>query len=170
MMGFPMKERLFTQGEVNKIFGHIPSRTIRFWVESGLVEWSGTHEDRRGVHREYSIKNLWQLGLAEELMSLNLAVKFAKILMQVVNYMMQELWLTHTLIVPKGKPRPKEEYAGIAPNQPGLHGAMVLPTETIGNLWTPEMEGMIGDPILVVMVNLRKVIDKVDYFIKIAGV
>ena len=65
-----MKKQLFIQGEVNKILAHIPSRTTRFWVESGLVEWSGEHADRRGLHREYAIENLWQLGLVEELMAL----------------------------------------------------------------------------------------------------
>ena len=80
-----MGEKLYSQSEVNRIFSHISPKTLIFWVLSGLVEWSREHEDRRGIHREYSLKNLWQLGLAEELMNLNIPVKFVERMMARVN-------------------------------------------------------------------------------------
>lgn len=171
-----MGERLFTQGEVNKIFEHIPSRTLRFWVESGLVEWAGEHEDRRGRHRQYSFDNLLQLGLVEELMSLNLTVKKVKSYMFIFHGKICQGWEEHTLILNKVKPRKKEEYdfidgAGkrniIAYKVPGFHAARVVPTKNIAEEFDQEF---IDDSLLLIMVSLQNITEKVNLLIKQAGV
>jgi DNA-binding transcriptional MerR regulator len=178
-----MKKRLFTQGEVNKIFEHIPSRTTRFWGESGLVEWSGEHADRRGLHREYALENLWQLGLAEELMSLNLPVKHVERLMARVSGKLlskiPEAWNKYTLIINKINRMAKEEHedldvsgkkAIITEKIPGFHMVQLVKTAEIDNMWNPGMKKLFGDSLLVIMVNLQNIVDKVDYYIKKAGV
>ncbi len=182
--GDPMMiDRLFSQGEVNKIFEHIPSRTIRFWVESGLVEWSGEFEDRRGRHRQYSLENLWQLGLVEELMSYHLPVKNVKNWMEIVSKRIPssfinydpEVWHTHTFIINKIRPRPKEEYESIDDSGkktifhhkvPGFHGPVLLPTTELDKFYSQEALREIDDRILEVMIHLQIVVDKVDYYIK----
>jgi hypothetical protein len=177
-------EKLYSQSEANRIFKHLSPKTLIFWVLSGLVEWSGEHEDRRGIHRQYSLENLWQLGLAEELMSLNLPVKTVKVWMahvsrklpfSIVNQV-PDAWHSFTLIVNKVKPLPKEEYdfiddsgnqSHIAYKVPGWHTSILAPTTEIGKMLAQEMFSI---SLLVVMVILQNVVDKVDRFIKRAGV
>lgn len=64
--------KLFTQKEVNKIFSHIPSKTLRWWGMKGLYGWAKETPDGRGIHREYDLGNLYQIGIVEELSSLNI--------------------------------------------------------------------------------------------------
>ena len=66
-----MGEQLFSQREVNKIFSHVPSRTLRWWALMKLYDYSVKVHDRRGVHRQYLLKNLYQIGIVEALTSLN---------------------------------------------------------------------------------------------------
>jgi hypothetical protein len=65
-------EKTYTRKDIHKIVAHIPSRTLRSWVETGLVEWAGETHDGRGLHREFKFWNLFQLGLVEQLNGLNL--------------------------------------------------------------------------------------------------
>jgi DNA-binding transcriptional MerR regulator len=171
-----MGERLYTQGEVNGIYEHIPSRTLRFWVESGLVEWADEHEDRRGRHRQYSFDNLLQLGLVEELMSLNLTVKTVKNFMLIFHGKRLQGWESYTLILNKVKPRKKEEYElvdeegrtnYIAYKVPGWHSASVIPTESI---ITELDQAFISESILLIMVNLQNITEKVTYLINKAEI
>lgn len=62
-------ERLYTQGEIKKIFSHIPPNTLLNWARTDLVPWEDERKDRRGVHRLYSIDNLYVLGVVEKLLS-----------------------------------------------------------------------------------------------------
>lgn len=62
-------ERLFTQGEVKKIFPHIPANTLLHWAREGLVPWTEERVDGRGVHRLYSLHNLFALAVAEKMLS-----------------------------------------------------------------------------------------------------
>jgi hypothetical protein len=62
----------FTQKEVNKIFSHIPVKTIRWWGMKGLYGWVNETADGRGIHREFDLGNLYQIGIVEELSSLNI--------------------------------------------------------------------------------------------------
>jgi len=66
-----MGEQLFSQREVNKIFSHVPSRTLRWWALMKLYDYSAKVHDRRGVHRQYLLENLYQIGIVEALTSLN---------------------------------------------------------------------------------------------------
>ena len=65
--------KLFTQKEVNKIFSHIPSKTLRWWGMRDLYGWADQINDGRGIHRLYKLGNLYQIGIVEEeLSSLNI--------------------------------------------------------------------------------------------------
>lgn len=66
------KDQLFTQKEVNKIFNHIPVKTLRWWGMKGLYGWVNETSDGRGIHREFDLGNLYQIGIVEELSSLNI--------------------------------------------------------------------------------------------------
>ncbi len=67
--------KLFTQKEVNKIFNHIPSKTLRWWGMRDLYGWANQINDGRGIHREYELDHLYQIGIVEELSSLNIPVE-----------------------------------------------------------------------------------------------
>ncbi len=67
-------KKLFTQKEVNKIFSHIPSKTLRWWGMRDLYGWANQINDGRGIHREYELGHLYQIGIVEELSSLNIPV------------------------------------------------------------------------------------------------
>lgn len=62
-----MTERLYSRNEVNLIFPHIHSRTLRSWIEAGLVGWADERMDGRGVHRLFTIGNLYQIAIVAEL-------------------------------------------------------------------------------------------------------
>jgi DNA-binding transcriptional MerR regulator len=168
-----MIERLFTQGEVNKIFEHIPTRTTRFWVESGLVEWSSESEDRRGLHREYAIQNLWQQALVEELMSLTTSVKQVKRWMNYANSKIikkvPDLWNKHILIVRKEDPEVDEKFeTGNAPfigTNSGFHSAQLIKTTEINIITLEDIIKNFGSPVII-MIDLRKIVDKVNNLLK----
>lgn len=74
-------KKLFSQREVNKIFGHIPSKTLRWW---GINELYGSAEfvlDGRGTHHKYNLDNLYQIGIVAELSGLNVPTKIIKMIM-----------------------------------------------------------------------------------------
>jgi hypothetical protein len=73
---------MFTQQEVNRIFGHIPSRTLREWALSGLYSWEKETEDGRGTKRHYNLLNLYQIGLVELLARLNFPMHRVKSIMK----------------------------------------------------------------------------------------
>ena len=66
-----MGNRVFNQREVNQIFNHVPVKTLRWWALQGLYSWESEVADKRGVSREYGIKNLFQIGIVENLSSLD---------------------------------------------------------------------------------------------------
>jgi DNA-binding transcriptional MerR regulator len=61
---------MFTQKQINKIFKHIPSRTLLAWAEAGALSWTGESFDGRGRGRLYNEKDLYRVALTEELASL----------------------------------------------------------------------------------------------------
>ena len=65
-------KNLFTQKEVNRIFSHVPVKTLRWWGMKGFYGWVNETADRRGIHREFDLGNLYQIGIVEELSSLNI--------------------------------------------------------------------------------------------------
>ena len=50
-----------------------------------------------------------------------------------------------------------------------FHTVQLVKTEEIDNMWRPGMIGFFGNSLLVIMVNLRNVVDKVNYLIKQEG-
>lgn len=87
--------KLFTQKEVNKIFNHIPSKTLRWWGMRDLYGWANQINDGRGIHREYELDHLYQIGIVEELSSLNIPVEAINRIMRkhfLYGMVMQSLW------------------------------------------------------------------------------
>lgn len=165
-----MKEN-FTQGEVNKIFCHLPSRTTRSWMESGLVEWSGEREDRRGILREYEIRNLWQLALVEKLMSLTTSVKQVKKWMNYVNAKMlkkmPDLWSDSILVVKKEEPYIDEKFeASDAENT--LH-AQLIKTADADSTSIKDLQKVFGVNSSIIVVDLSTIVKKVEFLIKKAN-
>jgi predicted phage-related endonuclease len=56
----------FTQADVNKIFV-TPYSTLKLWEGRGFYQSAPIIEDHRGIQREYSKLNLYQIGLVEVL-------------------------------------------------------------------------------------------------------
>jgi len=61
--------RTYSQSDVNKIFSHIPSRTIRSWALILPLEKDLIKTTRLGKHRKYTLENLYHLALIDELSS-----------------------------------------------------------------------------------------------------
>jgi len=98
----------YSQGQLNKVFGHIPDRTVMTWIKEGLVPWTEETKDRRGRHRRYSREDLYCLGLVEELIGYGLS--YAVIREQIIDKLYKEqvrrapfpVWLPHrTLTISK---------------------------------------------------------------------
>jgi DNA-binding transcriptional MerR regulator len=58
---------LFSKFEVDKIFDDVASRTLRSWIELGLVQWANERRDRRGTNRLFATENLYQFAVVREL-------------------------------------------------------------------------------------------------------
>jgi len=86
-------KRVYTQKEVNKIFGHIPSKTLRWWGMRDLYGWANHTIDGRGIHREYELAHIYQIGIVEELSSLNIPVG-------VINRIIRKHFLSGVLMHP----------------------------------------------------------------------
>jgi hypothetical protein len=78
--------RRFTQREVNKILQHIPAKTLRWWGTMNLYGWVSESKDGRGVSREYELANLYQIGIVQELSSLNIPVFMINFLVMGPNF------------------------------------------------------------------------------------
>ena len=98
-------KKLFNQKEVNKIFSHIPSKTLRWWGTRDLYGWADQLNDGRGVHREYELGNLYQIGIVEELSSLNIPV-------ETINRIMRKHFLSGLVMYPLEFNLDKDEYGG----------------------------------------------------------
>ncbi len=98
-------ERLFTQKEVNKIFSHIPSKTLRWWGMRDLYGWANQINDGRGIHREYELGHLYQIAIVEELSSLNIPVG-------VINRIMRTHFLSGLVMYPLQPDLEKDELGG----------------------------------------------------------
>lgn len=67
-------KKIFTQKEVNKLFSHIPAKTLRWWGIMQLYGWTYEFSDGRGIHRNYELANLYQIGLVQQLAGLNVPI------------------------------------------------------------------------------------------------
>jgi hypothetical protein len=100
-----IEKKLFTQKEVNKIFNHIPSKTLRWWGMRDLYGWADQANDGRGTHRLYELGNLYQIGIVEELSSLNIPV-------EVINKIMRKHFLSGLVMYPIEPDFEKDELGG----------------------------------------------------------
>lgn len=57
----------YSQGEVNLIFRHIPSQTLRTWAVEKLHQWASQTETGRGISKEYNRLHVYQIGVVEVL-------------------------------------------------------------------------------------------------------
>ncbi len=62
----------YTQNEASKIFPDVPNKTLIYWARQGFVEWVDEVEDGRGIHRKYSLFNLYQIAIVRELAGISL--------------------------------------------------------------------------------------------------
>lgn len=69
-MCYMEKKSLYSQGDLKRIFSHIPANTLLFWAKEGLLTWTDETRDARGIHRKYSFNDLVRVGFVEELLSL----------------------------------------------------------------------------------------------------
>ena len=76
-----MQNRIFNQRETNKIFEHIPVNTLRWWASQGFCGWVNEVKDGRGISREYSVDNLYQIGVTENLSALDIKPSIIKAIM-----------------------------------------------------------------------------------------
>lgn len=70
-----LSDKLYTQGEVSKIFPDVPNKTLIYWARQELVEWAAETRDARGIARLYNRWNLFQLGLVRELAGLGILIE-----------------------------------------------------------------------------------------------
>lgn len=73
--------KLYKQAEIQKIFPDVPGKTLIFWARQGLVEWAAETKDARGIHREYSLWNLYQIAIVRELTVLGAAYELIRWIM-----------------------------------------------------------------------------------------
>jgi hypothetical protein len=96
---------LFSQKEVNKIFSHLPTKTLRWWAIRDLYGWANEVSDGRGIHREYALGHLYQIGIVEELSSLNIPVG-------TINRIMRKHFLSGLHMYPLQTDLDKDELGG----------------------------------------------------------
>ena len=68
------KQEVFNQKEVNEYFSRISAKTLRHWGQMQLYGWTYEFKDKRGVHRQYELANLYQVALVEQLSDLNIPI------------------------------------------------------------------------------------------------
>lgn len=76
-----MDNRRFNQGELNKVFAHISPRTLLSWAKLGILPWADEVVNGRGKIRLYDMENLYQVGLIEELSSVNAPLELIKVVL-----------------------------------------------------------------------------------------
>lgn len=72
---------IFSQGDIKKIFPDVSRKTFFVWAKDGLFEWVAERSDARGVRKEYSLWNLYQIGVVRELAALNVPLLMIRIIM-----------------------------------------------------------------------------------------
>ena len=77
-----MPKTTYTRNDLNKIFSDTSPRTLRSWIDIGMVEWAGERKDGRGVHRLFAEWNLYQIGIVIRLASLHFPLSFIRTLME----------------------------------------------------------------------------------------
>lgn len=70
--------KTYTQSEVNKIFSHIPPRTIRSWALILPLQKDLIKITRLGKHRQYTLENLYHLALIDELSSWGFPLEYIR--------------------------------------------------------------------------------------------
>jgi len=155
-----MPESLYSQSEVNRIFAHIPARTHYRWVQLELVKWAKEHEDGRGVHRLYSLEHLWQIGLVEELMALNISKSGVQEAMKWV-HSYNKFWEDCTIVLGNNRVGIREEpdsikqarqrafVAGVI-NVQDWDWCIPVPNKDVGEF----IQGILDDTRVVAAINL----------------
>jgi|WetSurSiteA1Bulk_404760.scaffolds.fasta_scaffold50404_1 DNA-binding transcriptional MerR regulator len=177
--------RLYTKNEVNSIFSFIPSRTLRSWVEGGLVGWAGEKTDGRGVHRSFTIGNLYQIAIVAELASLHFPLEKIRHLMD--QYFKEEKHgrpglielLKRLLIISIATIEKKERIPHIRTATISIEDAgQLLPKfldPVVDLTHTEQVEGekvlwrrgkKLPNPTAFIVVNLPEIVEKVHYFIE----
>ena len=183
-----MNELPYSQGKVNRIFADVPKRTIHYWAQLGLLEWAGERQDRRGTHRHYTLENLWQIGLMEELALLGTHITGARNTMKWLSskYTTEksgraELWETCSIVLWRNRPEIQAKpvsthpatfiepesiaHAGKPIEVPGWDGSLIVPNDSVGD----RVEEISVNSLVIVTINLRSIQVKVERFLERAG-
>ncbi len=175
-----MKE-FYTRKERNHIFSHIPERTLRFWDDSGLTESAREKEDGRGIQREYAPWNLYQVGIVEEMASVNFPVSLIKSTMEKhfngrdaagkpkVRQYSDKLFGIAMGRGRKLKRFPYFKFAfGKADNSAELMAKLLEPLE-LDNIVSQKLFEQPPKPSVVIILNLPEIIEKVNFYVSKAG-
>jgi DNA-binding transcriptional MerR regulator len=175
-------EKLFTQGEVNRIFKHIPSSTLLYWGKVKVISWSGESHDGRGLHRLYSREDLYTLGLVEELTALNFPLDIIRKSVTEEYFRKPRVegkvpfftW-RRTLTPPKDlPPEYRESYLVLSRGRSGRKDTVSSISLGLGVqlMWQEDIEkkfsipGEDVEPVITnVIIRLSQVINKVDIYI-----
>lgn len=65
----------FSQGDLNKVFAHIPVQTLRNWAAQEIIESVKRPLDKRGITRIYSFDSLIQTRIIETLSGVGLKME-----------------------------------------------------------------------------------------------
>jgi hypothetical protein len=70
--------RLYSQSELKKIFPDVHGNTLLSWAKEGLIEWEREIQDGRGIHRLYSVDNIYRLEVVKELLAMGVLPRIIK--------------------------------------------------------------------------------------------
>lgn len=175
-------DKLFNQKEVNKIFHHIPAKTLRWWAIRGLYGWADQVNDGRGIHREYGIGHLYQIGIVEELSSLNIPV-------ETINKIIRKHFLSGFVMHPVEADLDKDELGcGTRVNVANQMDKMLVITKTLSGSYKllmkrrpPEYESFLidrtKDEVVIgprellldsvkIIINLKRIKNFIDFLIR----
>lgn len=102
-----MDRRLYSRGETNRIYSDVPNKTLAHWINLGLVQWENERVDGRGLHREFSLLNLCQLGVVRELTGFNIPLHLIKTIMEIFFFEGSNIDLQKAAIISWTKDFPK---------------------------------------------------------------
>lgn len=119
--------RIFNQGEVGRIYPDVSRKTLFAWGKDGLFEWIAEKSDARGVHKEYSLWNLYQIGIVRELAALNVPLMNIRIIM--------DRYFKDHLYAPSLIEKPPEERQIIASESDRMSKCLILYKENGQRTW-----------------------------------
>jgi hypothetical protein len=143
------------------------------------VEWAEESHDRRGILRFYAMEHLWQIGLVEELSTINISVYSIKEIMRWVSSTFIEerdtrlgYWKYCTFVLWRYRP-------GLRGNSDSIKKTGMFSSFNRGRDWNSVLvssdiredliKAIFSDSLSIVMINLNSIVLKVEEFLKRAA-